>query len=44
MSRQIISTGTVPNDNLESVLKMITITTPVLFQMNKKQITILEKE
>lgn len=37
-------TGTVPNDNLESVLKMITITTPVLFQMNKKQITILEKE
>lgn len=36
-------TGTVPNDNLESVLNMITITTPVVFRANKKQITILEK-
>jgi ferric-dicitrate binding protein FerR (iron transport regulator) len=36
-------TGTVPNDSLEGVLDMITITSPVIFQMNKNQITIHKK-
>ena len=36
-------TGTVPNDSLEGVLNIITMTSPVSFQINNKQVTIFKK-
>lgn len=35
-------TGTVNNNSLESVLNIITLTSPVSFQINKQQVTLLE--
>lgn len=36
-------TGTVPNDSLEGVLNIITMTSPVSFQINNKQVTLYKK-